>query len=126
MFLAENTWICVHETVRVRVFRPFEHIIRRAKLQESACVHYADYVTYLGDNRHVVRNVNHAHINRASYFLYFPKDLVLHNYVQGSRRLVRNYQAWITRKCHGDNGALFHAAAVFMWIVIHAFLRDSN
>ena len=49
------------------------------------------------------------------------KYLILHDDVEGRRRLVGDDEGWVQRERHGDDGALAHAAAEFMRIAPDPF-----
>ena len=87
----------------------FEHLLRRALLDDLAGVHDPHPVTHLGDHGEVVADEQHRRVELLAEQFHEVEHLGLDGGVKSRRRLVQDEQRRLRGKGHGDHDSLQHA-----------------
>jgi hypothetical protein len=110
----------------VGVARRVVDVADGAALGELAGVHHAHPVTGLEHQADVVGDQQHARREFLPGDVEVLEHLVLHDDVEGGRRLVRDDQRRLQKQRERDQRALLHAAGELVWVLRRAFALEAH
>src|SRR2546427_11094634 len=115
-----------HQPDRVRVPGPVEHLADVPVLEQLAAVHDPDLLRDLRDDGDVVGDDDHRDVQLPLQVANLREDPVLHDHVEGRRRLVRDQELGVAREGHRDHRPLPHPPAELVRVPGDAALVDPD
>ena len=104
------------------MLRIFEDGFGFAGFHDLAPEHDSDAIAEAADDAEIVRDEDERHVELGAETAEFGEDLGLDRDIQRGGGLVGDEQAGTAGEGHGDHGALLHAAAELVRVIMHAFL----
>ena len=95
---------------------PRINLAGRAGFDDAAAIHDADTVSIAGDDTEIMCDQDQRRVGGPRHLLEQCEDLRLNGDVERRRRLVGDDELRLAGQCHGDHGALAHAAGELVWI----------
>src|SRR5213594_4310023 len=115
-----------HEPEGVRVRGPVEHLHDVPVLEELPAVHDPDLLGDLRDDGDVVGDDDHRDVHLPLQVADLREDPVLHDHVEGRRRLVRDEELRAAGEGHRDHRPLPHPAAELVRVAVDPALVNPD